>query len=137
MLPSNKDWAILRNLLPKVMQDYVEIYTVSTSNNQWGKPTKSYSLATTVSGQLSAANGNERKLIESLGAIQNVVTGDETLEGMHLRLPYGTSLTLTQEVKTIDGKYWQVAQVGSTQTYTAALEATLFRKLVNDEVIQE
>lgn len=127
----------MRSLLTKVMPDTVEIYTVSIANNQWGFPTKSYTLATTVKGQLSAANGNERKLIESIGAIQNVVTGDETLEGMHLRLPYGTSLALTQEVKTADGKYWQVAQVGSTQTYIAALEATLFRKLVNDEVIQE
>lgn len=137
MIPTNKDWATMRQMLRQVMQDTIEIYNVSTSNNEWGTPTTTRTLATTTKGQLSAASGNERKLAESLGAINNVITGEENIEIMHLVLPYGTSLALTQEVKSPDGKYWQVVQVGSSQTYTAALEATLMRKIVNDEVQDE
>lgn len=124
----------MRQLVRAVMQDTIEIYNVTTTTDEWGNPTTSRTLATTVKGQLSAASGNERKLAESLGAINNVITGDENIEIMHLVLPYGTSLALNQEVKSPDGKYWQVVQVNSSQSYTAALEATLMRTIINNEV---
>lgn len=136
MMPTNKDWAVMRTLLRAVMQDTIEIYNVSIANNEWGEPIKTQTLVTTIKGQLSAASGDERKIVESIGAANNIFTGDENIEVMHLVLPFDTALALNQEIKSPDGKYWLVTQAATSQNYTAALEATIWRKVVNDEVIE-
>lgn len=136
MMPTNKDWAVMRTLLRAVMQDTIEIYNVSIANNEWGEPIKTRTLVTTTKGQLSAASGNERRIVESIGAANNIFTGDENIEVMHLVLPFDTALALNQEIKSPDGKYWLVTQSATSQDYTAALEATIWRKVVNDEVIE-
>lgn len=130
MMPTNKDWAVMHTLLRKVMQDTVSIYNVTVSTNGEGYETKVRTLALSSIGQLSAANGSERQLIQSL-----VDSGNENIETIKLTLPYGTSITINQEVDTADSKVWNVVHTNTSQTYTAATEALLYRKVVNGTVI--
>lgn len=130
MLPTNKDWRSMRTMLRKVMQDTVSIYNVTVTMNGEGYETKVRTLALSSIGQLSAANGSERQLIQAL-----VDSGNENIETMKLTLPYGTSISINQEVDTADSKVWNVVHTNTSQTYTAAVEALLYRKVVNGTVI--
>jgi uncharacterized protein YlxP (DUF503 family) len=130
MLPNNKQWLSMRAMLRRVMQDTVTIYNVTVSTNGEGYETKVRTLALTSIGQLSAANGSERQLIQAL-----VDAGNENIETMKLTLPYGTSISVNQEVDTADSKVWNVVHTNTSQTYTAATEALLYRKVVNNTVI--
>jgi len=117
-------------LLRSVMQDTINIYDISKSVNGEGYETTTRTLALTTIGQLSAPNGNERQLIQAL-----VDSGRENTEVIKLTLPYGTTIAINQEVGTSDGKYWNVIFTGTSQTYTAAVEVLLYRRIVNNQVV--
>lgn len=112
------------------MQDTVSIYSVSSSYNGEGYQTKTRTLTSGTIGQLSAASGNEVQLIESL-----VNAGSENIATLKLLLPYGTTIAVDNEVDTADGFTWNVIHANTTQTYIAAVEALLYRRVVNGSVV--
>lgn len=130
MLPTQRDWATMRQLLRLVMQDTVSIYDISASYNGEGYKTKVRTLAITSIGQLSNPTGSERQLISDLAN-----AGVENIESIKVTLPYNTSISINQEVDTADGKTWNVIHTNASQTYTAAVEALLYRRVVNESVV--
>jgi hypothetical protein len=102
------------------MPEVIEVYNVATTLNDFGEATYTRTLALTVSGQHQELTGNERTLLSTL-----VDAGLENIEGIKVILPYGTAITVAQDVKTADGTFWHVAFVSRTKTYNAAVEVML------------
>lgn len=130
MLPSATNWAMIRKALRQVMQDTISIYNISITRNGEGYESKVRTLAISSIAQLSAPSGNERRLIQAL-----VDGGAENIETIKLTLPYNTSIAINQEVDTADAKTWNVIHTTTTQTYNGATEALLYRRVVNDRVV--
>lgn len=121
----------MRQMLRKVMQDSVSIYDVAESYNAEGYVTKNRTLASGTIAQLRDSTGSERQLIQAL-----VNAGNENIETITLVLPYGTNIVINQEVDTADNKTWNVIHTTSSQTYSAATIALLYRRVVNDTVVE-
>lgn len=130
-VPNASQWAFMRSMLTSFMPDVIQIYTLTTTYNEYGQPSEVRTLTTTISGQLSAATGTELQHITDLISSDPVNQGIENTEVIHLVLPYSATLTTEQEVTTADGKDWQVTVSNDSQTFTAAREYTLYRHLVS------
>ena len=130
MLPSNSDWAFMRREVQKFMQDTVTIYTITTTRDRYGKETTTKTSVGTSKAQLHDASGSEKQLIAAL-----VNEGIENIETAKLALPYGTEIDATKQVQTSDGKYWSIVGTNTSQTFTAATEVLLYRRLVNGQMV--
>lgn len=130
-IPSVMDWNLMRTTLTYFMPDVIQVYTLTTTYNEYGQPTEARTLTTTISGQLSAATGTEIQHVNDIISSDAVNEGVENTEVLHLVLPFSASLTTEQEVTTADGKNWNVTVSNDSQTFTAAREYTLYRRLLN------
>lgn len=129
MLPTSIDWGFMRSEVQKFMPDTVTINSVAISRDRYGNETKSYTVVSTPKAKIYDVSGSERQLIAAL-----INEGTDTFEAAKLDLPYGTTITTEHEILTADGKYWQVVQTNSTQTFTAITQALLYRHLRNQTV---
>lgn len=114
----------MREIVQSYYTDTIEIYEQNIVIDRYGKKTYGIGLKlATVTGQLSIPRGNETRQLTQLR--DNGVLQDETYR---LALPYGTSITTDNKVKTVDGKYWNVVSVSDSYTFTAALEVIITRE---------
>lgn len=134
-LPTAKDWSLMRTTLTVFMPDVIQVYSITTTYNEYGQPSQARTLTTTISGQLSAATGTELQHVNDIISSDAVNEGVENTEVMHLVLPYSATLTTEQEVTTADGKNWQVTMSNDSQTFTAAKEYTLYRHLISNQEV--
>lgn len=123
-----KMMSTMRSIITNYYPDPVSIYSIMTSGyTNDGRVVTTRSLVITVSGQITDTTGNERALIESL-----INAGNEKIETTKLYLPYSVTISADNEVDTIDGKRWEIVNVDSTKTFTAAHTVLLARKLVDN-----
>jgi hypothetical protein len=126
-----KMFATMRSVVTQYYPDPVSFYSVARSYTADGTDVYTRTFTASGTGQLSDVTGSERAVITAL-----VSAGTEKLETLKLMLPYGTSINTDYEVQTADGKYWQIANADSSQTFTAALKVLLYRKLVDSQQVQ-
>lgn len=130
MLPSNKEWSMIRREVQRFMPDTVSIYSISTSYSSETGESKVRTLVSTNKARFGNPSGNERQLIQAL-----VNSGVEDIETAKLHLPFDTDISVSNEVLTEDGKYWNVVHTNSSQSFTSETNALLYRRVVNTQVV--
>lgn len=115
----------IRNEIKQFFIDTIEIYNVSkTYASDGGTVIINKTLDSTYLGQIVDVSGNEKELISAL-----INAGNESTENIKVLLPYDATVALNQELKTADNKYWNIAQINSSKTLTAALEVLAYIKV--------
>lgn len=131
----DQDLAYMRDEIRAFFDDPISIYSVTITYDEYGQETTTRTLTASVTGQLSNARGNEVQHVAEILSNAPINQGIENVEVMHLTLPYSTSLSITDEITTVDGKNWQVTNINDSQTFVAAKQATIYRHLVGGQEV--
>lgn len=117
-----KTLATMRAAASQYLLSAVEVLSVATTHDRFGRETVTYTVDATHRGQLSAITGAERELLTAMTA-----DGVLRTRTARLALPWGTAITEGQAVR-VAGETWNIAAVIANETLGAHVVALLTRE---------
>ena len=129
MLPNSTDLAFMRNAVRQFFNSTIEICTLTDTKDGFGQSTITVTVNSTVAGEVSAPRGSHRLLIDALR--NQGVLNEETYV---LKLPYNTTVTMDNIVRTADGKTFDIVNINTEQTSRVMAELIITRRVVNNHL---